>query len=313
MPVVNPALVEVQPYDFRRPPWISRDRRAVLDGVHERITSELERVVGAAVRPAVSVALGDVSQLAFSEWRRPLVTPITAFVAPLAAGEGGEALVLFEPALGCRIADRMLGGSGGNLDDRTPTLTELEQAIVGRLAGGVLQTVRAGYVDVAPFTPGAVRHEAIVESLAIVDRHERVLVLEFSVTIDEVAGAMTVVLPATRIARFAHGRSGDGEVPTATPTATRAAIERVLRSARVPVRARLSSLRLTARESARLEVGQVFAAPHIFAGTVEIDFDGKPAFIGALGKNEERVALRLLERAGGAITPSRLLRRMDPL
>lgn len=282
----------------------------MLDGLHERLASELERLLTAAVRPTVTVEIGEVAQVAFSDWRTGLGTPITAFIAPLAPGEGGEAVLLFEPALACRLVDRMLGGAGA-IADRPAVLTQLEQAILGRLVTRMLAVIRECYRDVATFTPAAVRHEAIAESLAMVDRHERILTVEIAVTIGDDRGLITFALPATRIAQFAQGRVGEPNALPQPAAHVRTAIERVLLGARVPVSARLTALRLTARESARLAVGQVYAAPHIFAGTVEIDFNGKPAFFGALGKNEERVALRLLERAGGAASPPRLLRRMD--
>ncbi len=312
MPIVDPSSELIQPYDFRRPPWISRQRRAVLDGVHERLTAELERLVTQAVRPEVSVEIGDSLQVAFSDWRSGISTPITAFVAPLGPEQGGEVALLFEPTLACRLVDRMLGGSG-DVTNRPAALTAVEQAVLGKLADRLLGATSDAYREVAVFTPGQSRYESIAESLAIVEPHERLLVVEMAIVVGTDRGVVTLVLPASRIARFAAGKSGEID-PLPQPAAeVRASIARVLLGARVPVRARLTSLRLTARESARLSVGQVYAAPHIFAGTVEIDFNGKPAFFGALGKNEERVALRLLERADSAASPPRLLRRMDNL
>jgi len=310
VPIIDPTSVEVLPYDFRRPPWLSREKRAVLRGVHDRIAAELERVITAAIRPEVAVTVADASQVAFSDWKRELRTPVTAFVAPLGAGEGGESVLLLEPALAYRLVDRMLGGSGV-VAGRTAALTELEQAILRDLAARIIHAIRDGYSEIAEFKPGEPRHESIAESLDIAARHERLVTIDVNVSVGEDGGTMSFVLPALRLARFAQDRL---EEPAALPTPpgqARIAIQKVLLGARVDVGARLTSLRLTARDSARLAAGQILASPHVFAGTVEIDFNGKAAFFGAIGTNEERVALRLLGPAGISTSPPRLLRRMD--
>jgi flagellar motor switch protein FliM len=310
VPIVDPTSVEVLPYDFRRPPWLSKEKRAVLRGVHDRIAAELERIVAAAVRPDVAVVVSDASQVAFSDWKRELTTPVAAFVTPLSAGEGGESALIIEPALAYRIVDRMLGGTGA-VAGRTAALTELEQVILGDLASRIVHAIRDGYRDLAEFSPGESRFESIAESLDIVARHERLVTFDVKVTIGEDSGTMSFTLPAARLARFAQDRLEEPDALPTPPGMARGAIEKVLLTARVDVGARLTSLRLTARDGARLAPGQIFAAPHVFAGTVEIDFNGKPAFHGAIGTNEERVALRLLGPAGISTSPPRLLRRMD--
>ncbi|HPF62202.1 MAG TPA: hypothetical protein PLI93_09110, partial [Gemmatimonadales bacterium] len=70
MPLVAEGTAEVVPYDFRRPRWIGRDRRAILDGVHQRMLPGLERVLTRIVRVPAEVTLRDAAQVAFGDWRR---------------------------------------------------------------------------------------------------------------------------------------------------------------------------------------------------------------------------------------------------
>src|SRR5690606_23757503 len=179
MPLVAEGTAEVGPYDFRRRRWIGRDRRAILEGVHQRMLPGLERVLTRIVRVPAEVTLRDAAQVAFGDWRRHLVAPLTAFVVPLAAGEGGDGLVVVQPALAHRLVDCALGGSG-DPGDRPAALTPLEQGVLGGVVTDLVAAIREGYREVAPFTPAALRFEEITESIEIVDRHERLLLLEFA-------------------------------------------------------------------------------------------------------------------------------------
>ena len=304
----NLSSEDIQPYDFRRPPWISRERRAVLEGVHTKLTPALDRLLTAALRRPVRVMVHDAAQVSFGDWRRNQVTPVVAYLIPLASGEGGNALVRLDVGLAHQLLDALLGGSG-DAGERPETLTPLEQAILGRLVDDFVKAVSAGYSTVAPFTPAAPQFEPIAESLTAVDLHERVLLLEFAVASHETAGVLTLVLPAARIESFTRGQANNVAPMPHDPVAARQIIEQQLRNARIPVVARLSGHRITARDGAALKVGQVLASNHHFEGNVELHINNRPRFLGALGRNQGKVGLRILQVVDSNAIPSRLLRR----
>jgi flagellar motor switch protein FliM len=308
MPLVADGSEQVTPYDFRRPPWIARDRRAILEGAHQRMLPGLERILTAAVRTPATVTIRDVAQVSFSDWRRGLEAPLTAFVVPLADGEGGDGLLVLQPSLAHQLVDLALGGAG-EPGERPAALTPLEQAILGQLMTDLVVGIRDGYREVAPFTPGALRFEEIVESLSIVDAHERLLLLECTVAAGALGGELVLALPAVRIDGFVRGTPGAMPAAPSPPDAVRQQVERQLRGASLPVTVRLSGFRLTAREGASLRVGQVLESNHVFQGNVELHINGRPRFLGALGRNQGHVGLRILERLDGALMPTRLLRR----
>lgn len=300
--------VEVQPFDFRRPPWISSERRAVLDGAHERMIPSLERVLTTSIGTAITLTVNDTCQLAFGDFRRGLTSPVSAFVIPLGPDEGGEGLLRLDTALAHQLVDRALGGSG-EPGERPATLTPLEQSVLAGVLTPWVAAIQDGYREVAPFTPGQLRFEAVAESLAMVPRHERVLVLTCRLASEGMDGDITLVLPAACIDGFVRGTPGAPRAVAPKPELTRAAIEQQLRAAVVPVTVRLTGLRLTAREGATLRVGQVLASTHTFHGDVEMHVNGRPRFLGALGRHQGHVGLRILERLDGAAIPPRLLRR----
>lgn len=308
MTIFAAGTIEVEPFDFRRPPWISRERRAVLDGAHELMVPGLERLLSAALGGATTVEIVAATQLGFGEWRRALTSPVVTYVVPLASDQGGDGLLHLEAPLAFGLVDRLLGG-GGECADRSTPLTPLEQAVLADMLARYIAQWQAGYRELAPFTPGALRFESVAESLAIVARHERVFVVDAEITCDRVAGRMSWLLPASRIEGFVQGTAGITPPPPPTAEQLHAALERELRAAAVPIAVRLTGLRLTARDGAALRVGQVLASNHTFQGDVELHVNGRPRFRGALGRQQGHVGLRILERLEGAAPPSRLLRR----
>src|SRR5690606_20843985 len=194
MPLIDTSSVTVTPYDFRRPPWISRERRAILDGLHARMAGELESVVAALTRPPVKLAVADAAQVTYGDWRASLTTPVAACLADL-TGRDDQLLLLFEPALAANLVDRMLGGSGAGADGARG-LTGVEQGVLRRLATALIDRIRERYAEVAPFTAGEMRFEDIVESLEPVGNHERILLLELELGFDTTAGRIWVALPA---------------------------------------------------------------------------------------------------------------------
>lgn len=299
---------EVQPYDFRRPPWIGRDRRAVLDGIHSRLLPALGQLVTAHVRQTVSLALREAVMVTFGEIRGGLATPCVAFVVPL-PGDAGDGLVLVEPALALSLVDRLMGGQG-EPGERPATLTALEQAVLGQLVQAFLAGLRNGYREVAPFVPGPVRFEEIAERIEVVDRHDRVYLLALDLQAGAHAGALSVILPAALLAEFvqagATGTAGDSAEPA------RALVDAHVRAAQVPVVVRLPGFKISARDGANLAPGQVLETNHSFHGNVELHVNGRRLFVGALGRQQGHVGLRVLAPVDPTTpTPSRVMRRTE--
>lgn len=309
MSIVDPATTSVETFDFRRPPWLSRERRAVLDGAHTLITPGIERVLTSALRTPVTVTIDDTVQLAFGDFRRDLSSPVVAYVVSLGPDKGGDAVVQLAPEFGLRLIDILLGGTG-DIGERTAAPTPLEQQVLGQMLASWVSALQDGYAELAPFTAGPLRFEAVAESLETVPRHERVWLIRCGVVAGELTGDICLALPAARVEGFARGTAaGTTESGSIAPEALRQLLEEHLRAASIPVAVRLTGFRLTARDGAALEAGQVLESNHAFHGTVELHVNGRPRFLGALGRQQGHVGLRILDRLQGTVISPRPLRR----
>ncbi|MCL4864986.1 MAG: FliM/FliN family flagellar motor switch protein, partial [Gemmatimonadales bacterium] len=203
-----------------------------------------------------------------------------------------------------------LFGGQGEAGERPATLTPLEQAVLGQLVQGFLAALRNGYQEVAAFTPGAVRFEEIVERIEVAPPHERVFLLALDLQVGNTAGPLSVVVPAELLAGFVQGPAALVAAPSPEPA--RALVETHLRAAQVPVVVRLPGFRLAARDGATLAPGQVFETNHSFHGNVELHVNGRRLFVGALGRQQGHVGLRVLAPVDPTTpTPSRVMRRTE--
>jgi len=302
------AAPEALPYDFRRPPWIGRERRAVLDGIHTRLLPALGQVITNHIRQTVTLTLREAVMVTFGEVRSALATPCVSFIVPL-QDHAAAGLVVIDPTLAMSLVDRLFGGQG-DPGDRPATLTPLEQSVLGQLVQGFLAALRNGYKEVASFAPGAVRFEEIVERIEVVDRHDRVYLLALDLQAGGTAGALSIILPAPLLAEFVQGAQGPAATASAEPP--RVLVEAHLRSAQVPVVVRLPGFRISARDGAALAPGQVFETNHSFHGNVELHVNGRRLFVGALGRQQGHVGLRVLAPVDPTTpTPSRVMRRTE--
>lgn len=302
------ATPEVQRYDFRRPPWIGRDRRAVLDGIHARLLPALGQVVTTHIRQTVALTLREAVMVTFGEIRAGLSTPCVTFIVPL-PGDTGDGLVIVEPVLALSLVDRLFGGQG-EPGERPATLTALEQSVLGQLVQGFLAALRNGYREVAAFAPGTIRFEEIVERIEVVDPHDRVYLLALDLQVGTTAGQLDIIMPAGLLDEFVHGASA--ALSTATAEPPRVLVESHLRAAQVPVVVRLPGFKISARDGATLAPGQVLETNHSFHGNVELHVNGRRLFVGALGRQQGHVGLRVLAPVDSTTpTPSRVMRRTE--
>lgn len=308
MSIVDLATTTVETFDFRRPPWLARDRRAVLDGAHALIRPGIERVLTSALRAPVTVTIDDAVQLVFGDFRRELSSPVVTYIVPLGPNQGGDGLVHLDPGFALALIDVLLGGSG-EIGARTIPPTQLEQQVLGQMLTGWLAALQDGYADIAPFSAGPLRFEAVAESLETVPRHERVWMIRCGIVAGELTGDLCLLLPAARIDGFARGTAGKAASPPMPAAEVLRLLEQHLRAASIPVAVRLTGFRLTARDGASLAAGQVLESNHAFQGKVELHVNGRPRFLGALGRQQDHVGLRILDRLEGTAIPHRPLRR----
>jgi flagellar motor switch protein FliM len=303
----------VTPYDFRRPTWISAERRTVLESVHQRLSAAMEHALSALLRTPTGVTPLPAEQRTFADWRGDLPRPCVAYLSTLEEGGALEAAWLIDPTLARRMVDRQLGGRD-EVPATIPPLSALEQTVLGLAVRELWRVTAPGYRDVARLTPGEPRFEDTPASLRFLGEYDRAVLIDFAVHFGAEATppvpGLTLCLPARRLDAFRQGLPPDTPPTPAVESANvRAILETHLRAARVPLVACLSGFQIAARDGARLAPGDLLETTLAFEGAVELHAAGRRLFLASLGRQHGHVGLRLHEPLRTPPAPPRLLRR----
>ena len=71
VPLAPAVSDDVVPYNFSRPPRVSKDRRANLESIYTRFALSLQALLASLLRAPLDVVVGSVEQAMFSEYILP--------------------------------------------------------------------------------------------------------------------------------------------------------------------------------------------------------------------------------------------------
>lgn len=291
---------EVVPYNFRRPPRISRERQAALDAMHEQLAVGVQGLMSTRLRRNMDVGVVSVVQATFGEFLLALGTPCASYVIDLGDERSSQAVLDFDPELAAYLVDRLFGGTGAAAGPRR-ALTSLEQGVLGDLVDRILGQLKGAYAELVPIAPSRAGFESVAESLQIGGRGDNVLIVILEVKGGPSTGYLTFCVLLTAFERFLHERTGPQlATPRGRPediAQARLHIEGHVRSAGMPVSVRLPEFRISALDVALLREGTVLETGHSAANEVELHVNGRPLAVGHLGRQQGYVGLRVTDWA----------------
>jgi flagellar motor switch protein FliM len=296
-----PAAVEIIPYNFLRPPRVSRDRQTLLDGIYAHFANSLQGLFMSRLRSSVDVAVAGVEQATFGEYLLSLGTPCAAFVFELGDVTASQGVLDCGSEMSFLLVDRMFGGPGEPGSMHRP-MTPLERLAVKSVADRALGLFADAWGDHLSIKPNQVGFESTPESLQIVAREDNVLVANLDVKQGSFAGLITVCLPLASLEKLLQekparlGRSR-GAMPDKK---TQQQIEAGLRGVRLPLAVRFPAFTLSTGTLARLATGQIIHTGHMADVAFDVCVGGQSRFSGALGTVRNHVGVRI-ERAFGGV------------
>ena len=288
----------VRIYDFRRPDKFPKEQLRTLHLLHENYARMVSTLLSAQLRSTVEVSVESVEQMSYGEYGRKLNNPGVIAVISLAPLSSNAAVEL-EPAIAMLLVDRVLGGSGkGNSGERE--LTEIEQAVIRRIFGAMMDHLREGWRNIAEVTPEIESVETNPMFAQIVAPSEMCAVISFALTFGELSGYMTLCLPylmmepvlpkLSAFVWFAGTRRNKDEATSAAKVRAR------LEEADVTLVAELGAASLTLRELLGLGPGDVVPLKRRIDEQLLISVGDQHAFTARPGIHRGRVALQITGR-----------------
>jgi flagellar motor switch protein FliM len=184
----------VEPYDFYRPAALSRDQSRMLELVYETFARQWGTQLTAKVRVVSRVTFETASLLTYDDYIARL--PETSAMVLLAIDDvAGRGILQFPTSAAFAWVGRMLGGTGRG-DHRERPFTQIEQALVRRLAEDALEDLR---YSMGPLMPLGVSVEAFhynpqfAQAAATTDL---MIVAAFDIEVGDRSTSATLAIPA---------------------------------------------------------------------------------------------------------------------
>ena len=184
---------KIKLYDFKRPDKFSKDQIRTMYMIHENFARLINTYLSAHLRTLVHIDVASVDQLTYEEFVRSLPNPsvITIFqMRPLK----GNAILELNPNIVLAIIDRLFGGPG--LPPPKPrSLTDIEEAIVRRLLGKMLDNFQDAWKQVVTIEPRMDTVETNPQFAQIVPPNDMVALITLQAKIGQAEGFINICIP----------------------------------------------------------------------------------------------------------------------
>lgn len=285
---------KVKIYDFRRPDKFSKDQIRTIEMMHESFARHFGADLSGYIRTIAEVSVTSVKQLTYQEYseRIPNPTSIAVFsVEPL------KGLCVFEinPSIIFPIIDRVLGGQGEAIA-KPRELTDLEQAIVGKIIEKGFTNLKDSWHRIVDFDPEIKARETNPQFIQIVAPNEMCLNLNFEIKIKEHVGAMSMCIPYMVIEPVLYKLSAKQWFTLSKEEMseeTQNILNDKVKKTWVPVFVNVGATELRMKDVIGLKVGDIVKLDTGVKDELLIRVENRPMFYGKLGIKGKKKAIKV--------------------
>lgn len=264
-----------RPYDFRRPTKLSREHVRALQVGYETYARQCTTLITSTLRVVGQMSLVSVEQLTYEEYVNTLSTPTVMAMLSLEPIQGTG---LLEMSLGSAMTtvDHLLGGAGGpDQPNRTPT--DLEEPLLRRFIGRMLQEFRYAFSSLVDWHPAVTAVEYNPQFAQVASASDVMIAASFDLKIGVVESTSTVCLPFAPVLPLLEAATGRAPATEHQKRQREQAARLVnARLAEVPVTVGIDvgATTLTPAQVLRLRVGDVIPLQHSLTAPMRVTAAG---------------------------------------
>lgn len=294
---------KIKNYDFRRPDKFSKDQVRTIEMMHEAFARHFGADLSGTIRTIAEVTVTSVRQMTFSEYVEKIPTPTSIAVFSLEPLKG---MAVFEinPSIIFPIIDRVLGGQGTAIG-KPRELTDLEQAIVGKIIEKAFVNLKDSWHRIVEFEPQIKARETNPQFVQIVAPNEMCLNLNFEIKIKEHVGAMSMCIPYMVIEPVLYKLSAKQWFTLSKEELndeTRDILNKKVRNTWVPISVTLGSASIKMKDIVDLKIGDIVKLETNVNDPILVLAEGKPMFYAKLGTKGKKKAVKVVS----------ILKKADP-
>lgn len=259
-------------YNFSRAGQISNEQMRAIATVNDLFARNLMHNMGAWLRTEFQVTLSRGEQMPYSDCLQKMAEQAlisSVRLEPL----GAIGLVELEMTLVSPVVDLLLGGMGKAEAPRM--LTDIEELIMASVLGIILKELNVAWQPMGlQFT--LEKRESINNVSRMMPPGEKALFVEFSITMPEARGTLSMCMPAVVLNSILRKLVADRDRPRRRSDDVRTRLRELVGEATVGSVLQFPPVRLSAREIASLAPGYVLRLPIPRHAPAELRVGGVP-------------------------------------
>jgi|CXWL01.1.fsa_nt_gi flagellar motor switch protein FliM len=283
---------KVEGYDFRNPVFLSEIELRRLRILHEDFIRYLSARLSLFFRMELGLKMAKLTTATYAKFTESLPNPthLCLFkVEPLL----GVGILDINPRLALSLADRLLGGRGHSVKAER-YLTEIEIALLEDVIQIILEEWCGQWKSEQELHGLIIGHENNGRFLQTSPKDAIVLCLSLEVNFGDCAEPIQIGVPYYTIEplvkKMQARRQKDANI---APPSRHQAWQPSYDPIKVPLRAEWQPCELSLREISSLRVGDVLELPAAHLQETTLLLGGTPKFIGTVGLDTDRVAVKI--------------------
>ena len=196
------AEKKILKYNFKRPDRISKNQIRSLHFVHDRFARNFSSSISAYLRTVVEITLENIAQISYSEFLNTVSDP-TCYAAISLKPLDGISAIEISPSLVFPMIDRLLGGSGQQLQNPRP-MTEIEQSIMQNVLKLLVDNLKESWRPIYAIEFALTGMETHPHMVQVTSPNEMVIHFQFHARMRENIAKMHLAIPTLVLEPIIH-------------------------------------------------------------------------------------------------------------
>jgi flagellar motor switch protein FliM len=286
----------VRTYDFKCPNKFSQDQLHSLQNVFDKYCRALTTYFIGHFHSTADARVLATKQTSYDEFigSLPDSTILALFcLNPLE----GRVLMEMSQSLAFSIVDRLLGGTGQDLENKHD-LTEIEQTIIEKRIIQMIGLIKEAWEEVYPVNPGFLTMETNPQFVQIMPPNEKIVLVTLEIKIGEIAGLINICLPCVVLEpvldKLSYTFVLSSHARTNPPQYVKL-LQQNVEKAKVDIVALLGTTEILVKDLLNLASGDVIPLTQSVQDPLPVYVGDSMKFRGIPGLHKEQLAIQLVE------------------
>lgn len=286
----------IQAYNFWSPDRFSKEQMRAVELVHEEFAERLTTSLPSFLRVGVRPRLVHTEQGHFHDFLKDFPENCLFHLITMAPLPGNMVLMITNDVAG-KILEQRLGGKIDS-EKKDRGLTDIDQNLLRGLVEHMLNDLKSSWAKVVSLEPSLEDSTVNQHWVQMLLGNERVMLLTFEMTIQNVTGIMNVYIPFSMLKPIVNVLNPhvwiSGRKEKVQDPAARQAVFDNVKAVSLPIRVFLGETTLTLKEMLNLSVGDLVKLDTEVNQPLVMQVADRTRLHVSVGKSRNRLAVQVL-------------------